>query len=66
MTKPAHVPVPCWIYYFNVDAIDSAVAKVKSGGGQVLFDPLQVPGGSWIAQCRDPQGAMFAMVAGKR
>jgi predicted enzyme related to lactoylglutathione lyase len=25
--------------------------------------PHQVPGGSWIAQCLDPQGALFAMVA---
>ena len=25
--------------------------------------PMEVPGGSWIAQCSDPQGAMFAMVA---
>jgi predicted enzyme related to lactoylglutathione lyase len=24
-----------------------------------------VPGGSWIAQCMDPQGAMFAMVGPK-
>jgi|SRR3954468_727476 len=66
MTKPAHVPAPCWVYYFNVDAIGPAVASVKSGGGQVLFDPMQVPGGSWIVQCRDPQGAMFAMVASKQ
>jgi hypothetical protein len=28
--------------------------------------PHQVPGGGWIVQCFDPQGAMFAMVANKR
>jgi len=28
--------------------------------------PHQVPGGSWIVQCSDPQGAMFALVAAKR
>jgi uncharacterized protein len=27
---------------------------------------MQVPGGSWIVQCRDPQGAMFAMMGPKR
>jgi uncharacterized protein len=31
-------------------------------GGQILNGPHQVPDGSWIVQCRDPQGAMFALV----
>lgn len=66
MTKPAQVPRPGWLYYFNVDAINGAMARVHSGGGEVLHGPMQVPGGSWIAQCRDPQGAMFAMVACKQ
>jgi len=66
MTKPPQVPQPCWLYYFNVEAIDAAIDRVKAGGGQVLHGPMQVPGGSWIAQCRDPQGAMFAIVASKR
>jgi predicted enzyme related to lactoylglutathione lyase len=26
---------------------------------------MQVPGGSWIAHCLDPQGAIFAMVGPK-
>jgi hypothetical protein len=38
------------------------MARVASQGGQVLNGPHQVPGGSWIVQCRDPQGAMFAFV----
>jgi predicted enzyme related to lactoylglutathione lyase len=25
-----------------------------------------VPNGSWVAQCQDPQGAHFALVAAKR
>jgi len=66
MTKPSHVPAPGWVYYFNVDDIDAATIRVKDSGGQTLFPPMQVPGGSWIVQCRDPQGAMFAMVAAKK
>lgn len=66
MTKPPHLPSPGWLYYFNVDAIDAAIGRVRDGGGQILHGSMQVPGGSWIAQCRDPQGAMFALVAGKR
>lgn len=66
MTKPPQVPMPSWLYYFNVDALDAAVARVKDNGGQVVFGPMQVPGGSWIAQCIDPQGAVFAVVSMKR
>lgn len=66
MTKPPEVPVACWMYYFNVEAIDAAIDRVKAGGGRVLNGPQQVPGGSWIAPCTDPQGAAFAMVAPKR
>jgi predicted enzyme related to lactoylglutathione lyase len=64
-TKPAMVPVPFWLYYFNVRDIDAAVKRVKAGGGQILDGPIDVPGGSWIVQCMDPQGAMFALF-GKR
>ncbi|MBV9522505.1 MAG: VOC family protein, partial [Alphaproteobacteria bacterium] len=64
-TKPPMEPVPYWLYYVNVPDIDAAVPRVTSGGGQVLNGPMEVPGGSWIVQARDPQGAMFAIV-GKR
>ena len=66
MTKVPEMPVPCWLYYFNVDAIDAAMARVTQHGGKVLMGPHQVPGGQWILQCLDPQGAMFALTAPKR
>jgi uncharacterized protein len=66
MKRPPEVPAACWLYYVNVEAIDAAMARVLAGGGRVLMGPQQVPGGSWIAQCLDPQGAMFAMVAPRR
>ena len=61
MTKVEAVPAPFWLYYFNVDDITAAVARVKDAGGQVLHGPQQVPGGSWIAHCLDPQGVIFAL-----
>ncbi len=64
-TKPPLVPVPLWLYYFNVRDINAAAERVKAGGGQVLEGPVEVPGGDWIARCADPQGAMFAL-EGKR
>lgn len=63
MTKPAAMPSAAWNFYFNVEAIDAADLRVKAAGGQVLNGPMEVPGGQWIVQCLDPQGAMFALVA---
>jgi len=66
MSKPAAIPVPYWSYYFNVPAIDAAAARVTGGGGAIMNGPHQVPGGQWIIQCKDPQGAAFALVAPQR
>jgi uncharacterized protein len=65
LSKPPTVPVPFWLYYFNIADIDAAAKRVKAGGGQILVGPIEVPGGSWAIQCTDPQGAIFALV-GKR
>jgi uncharacterized protein len=64
-TKPPMVPVPFWLYYFNIGDIDAGAERVKAGGGQILNGPMEVPGGSWIVQCGDPQGAMFALVGSR-
>lgn len=66
MTKMAETPHPHWLYYFNVDAIDAAVERVNAAGGKVVNGPMEVPGGSWIINGIDPQGALFALVAAKR
>jgi hypothetical protein len=54
-------PVPFWLFYFNVDDIDAAAERVKTGGGQVFEGPIELTGGDWIARCRDPQGAAFSI-----
>jgi predicted enzyme related to lactoylglutathione lyase len=58
--------MPAWLFYFNVDAADAAAARVTANGGQLLMGPMEVPGGSWILQAMDPQGAIFALVAPRR
>jgi uncharacterized protein len=63
MNKPAEIPMPMWGYYFNVEQIDAAAERVKSAGGKVVNGPMEVPGGSRIVQCMDPQGAFFSLVA---
>jgi uncharacterized protein len=66
MTKMPDTPRPHWLYYINVEAIDAAVDRVKGAGGTVVHGPQEVPGGSWIVNAIDPQGALFALVAPKR
>ena len=56
----ASVP-PHWLYYFQVPDINAAVERVKANGGQILNGPMEVPGGDWIVQAMDPQGAAFAL-----
>jgi hypothetical protein len=63
MRRPPEVPRPCWLTYFNVAALDAAIDRVRGAGGQALTEPMQVPGGSWVATCLDPQGVAFALVA---
>jgi uncharacterized protein len=66
MTKPAAIPMPHWGFYFNVTGIDAAATRVTAGGGKILNGPMQVPGGQWVVQCMDPQGAAFSLVALQR
>jgi predicted enzyme related to lactoylglutathione lyase len=66
LTKPPQMPRVGWLYYFNVEAIDAAAGRASGAGGKVVNGPMEVPGGHWIVQCVDPQGAMFAMVAPKK
>jgi len=61
MTKPAELPVSMWSFVFRVDGIGAAGERVKAAGGTVLRGPMQVPGGSWVLQVQDPQGAFFSL-----
>jgi predicted enzyme related to lactoylglutathione lyase len=58
-------PRPMWLYYFGAADIDDTAKRVTDNRGEILMGPTEVPGGGFILQGRDPQGAMFAFV-GKR
>ena len=60
------MPGPCWNYYIAVESVAAAAARATEHGGQVLHGPQEVPGGAWIVQARDPQGAAFAMVSAQK
>ena len=61
MMNDVQAPRPYWTFYIHVDDIDAAADRVKAGGGAILFGPQEVPGGVWILNCLDPQGAQFAL-----
>ena len=63
MLKAPYIAAPSWTFYFCVDSIGGAVQRVETGGGKVINGPMQVPGGGWIIQGIDPQGAMFSLVS---
>ena len=63
MTKEPDAPTPGWRYYFNVDSVDAALARLAGLGGAVTMPPHEVPGGIWVAHARDPQGALFALMS---
>jgi predicted enzyme related to lactoylglutathione lyase len=56
----AQVP-PYWGLYFRVADVNAGGERVKANGGQVLNGPMEVPGGDWIVNCMDPQGALFSL-----
>jgi hypothetical protein len=55
-SKPPH-----WLTYIRVTSVDKAAAAAKAAGGRVTQGPMEVPGGSRIAQILDPQGGAFAV-----
>ena len=66
MTRPPGAPNLPWTFYFRVESVDAAAERVKAHGGSVLSGPHEVPGGQWILQARDPQGASFALISAAR
>ena len=66
MRKPEQAPVSAWTHYFRVADINAAKAAVEAGGGTIMLDVMEVPGGDWIIQGTDPQGAFFALVGANK
>ena len=66
MRKPPQLPVSAWTYYVGVDNVDRAVDAIKSGGGQVLHGPMEIPGGEFALNAMDPQGASFGLVGPRK
>jgi predicted enzyme related to lactoylglutathione lyase len=66
MTKFPGVAAPHWAFFFNTDAIDAAAARIEKAGGTITLAPMEVPGGQWIIEAKDPNGAGFGLLADRR
>ena len=55
---------PYWLVYFAVEDAEASLAKVKELGGNALAGPFEMAMGK-IALAQDPQGAVFALYAGR-
>ena len=65
MPLPQGPPMPShWLVYFGIDELDDAAGQIGSAGGTVMVGPQEVPGGR-IVVAQDPQGAFFALFAGR-
>jgi predicted enzyme related to lactoylglutathione lyase len=60
------VPQSMWNFYIGVDDIDRAADAVRTGGGQVVNGPVEIPGGEYALNGVDPQGALFGLVGPRR
>jgi predicted enzyme related to lactoylglutathione lyase len=63
MNRPpeaAHMP-PYWAVYFRVGDVHAAAARATARGATIVNGPMEVPGGGWIVQGIDPQGALFSL-----
>jgi predicted enzyme related to lactoylglutathione lyase len=67
MQKPATTPgsTGAWVFYFGVQSVSTARQAITEGGGKVMLDMHEVPGGNWIAVAADPAGAVFGVVGPK-
>ena len=59
-------PHAAWNYYITVESVAAAADRAVTRGAQILNGPMEVPGGLWIVQARDPQGGHFAMVSAQK
>jgi uncharacterized protein len=60
--KPADAPgPPFWMPYSRVPNADKAFALATSTGATSLTEPMDVPGGSRVANILDPAGAAFSI-----
>ncbi len=57
--------VNAYVCTIGVDALDSYIEKVKTAGGTMALDKMEIPGVGWLCYCKDPEGNIFGMMQPK-
>ena len=66
MPLPDGAPMPShWLVYFGSDDVDASAEQIRSSGGTLMVEPMDVPPSGRILVAQDPQGAIFALFAGR-
>ena len=66
MALPEGGPTPShWLAYFGSEDIDAHAATIRERGGTLMVEPMDVPPSGRILVAQDPQGAIFALFAGR-
>jgi predicted enzyme related to lactoylglutathione lyase len=55
---------PYWLVYFAVEDIEAAISRATELGGSIIAGPYEMANAR-IAVAQDPQGAVFALYAGR-
>ena len=55
-------PVNAFVCTISVDDLDNYLPKVKSAGGTLAVDKMDVPGVGWLAYCKDPEENIFGIL----
>ncbi len=65
-TRGPNMPAtPEWYCYIKVADTKATAETMTRLGGELMAEPMEVPGGGWIAIGADPQSARFAVHAAK-
>ena len=65
MKRPEGMPASLWAFYFRVPDIDTAQSYAETHGARVVNGPMEIPGGEYVFQALDPQGALFSVIGRK-
>jgi uncharacterized protein len=66
MPLPAGGQMPShWLVYFGTEDVDAAAERIRASGGTLMVEPVDVPPSGRILVAQDPQGAIFALFAGR-
>lgn len=55
-------PVNAFVCTISVDDIDGYIEKVKTAGGSIALEKMDVPGVGKLVYCKDPEGNLFGVL----